>query len=200
MPGEDGGGGPPVGSLPEHSGWRNSIHRYGSLSIGLHWLMLVLLVAVYACIELRELFPKGSDPREALKLWHYMLGLSVLVLVWLRLAVHMIGPVPRIEPEPASWQKLLAKLMHFALYVLMIGAPLAGWLILSAEGEPVPFFGLELPALVAENKGLAKVAEEIHETAGTVGYWLVGLHAAAALFHHYAVRDDTLRRMLPFQH
>jgi len=162
-------------------------------------MMLVLLVAVYACIELRELFPKGSDPREALKFWHYMLGLSVLVLVWLRLAVHMIGQLPRIEPEPASWQKLLAKLMHVALYALMIGMPLAGWLILSAEGEPAPFFGLVLPALVGESEDLAEVAEEIHETAGVVGYWLIGLHAAAALFHHYVVRDDTLRRMLPFR-
>ena len=57
--------------------------------------MLLLLVAVYACIELRELFPKGSDPREAMKTWHYMLGLSVLVLVSLRLVVHIIGPIPR---------------------------------------------------------------------------------------------------------
>lgn len=199
MPGEGGGSGPPSELPRGRAGWRNSIHRYGSLSIGLHWLMLVLLVAVYACIELRELFPKGSDPREALKHWHYMLGLSVLVMVWLRLAVHMIGPVPRIEPDPARWQKLLAKLMHVALYVLMIGLPIAGWLVLSAEGKPVPFFGLELPALVGENKDLAKLFEEIHETAGVVGYWLIGLHAAAALFHHYVVRDDTLRRMLPFR-
>ena len=199
MASESGGRGPRSGPPRDQTGWRNSIRRYGSLSIGLHWLMLVLLAAVYASIELRELFPKGSDPREALKHWHDMLGLSVLVLVCLRLAVHMIGPVPRIEPEPASWQKLLAKLMHVALYVLMIGMPLAGWLILSAEGKPVPFFGLELPALVGENKDLAKIADEIHETAGVVGYWLIGLHAAAALFHHYVVRDDTLRRMLPFR-
>lgn len=199
MPSDSGGRGPPTELPRGQIGWRNSIHRFGSLSIALHWLMLALLAAVYACIELRELFPKGSDPREALKVWHYMLGLSVLVLVWLRLAVHMIGPVPRIEPEPADWQKLFATLMRVALYVLMIGMPLAGWLILSAEGKPVPFFGLELPAFVSENKDLAKVAGEIHETAGVVGYWLVGLHAAAALFHHYVVRDDTLRRMLPFR-
>ncbi len=159
--------------------------------------MLLLLEAVYACIELRELYPKGSDPREALKAWHFMLGLSVLVLVSLRLAVHIVGPTPRIEPEPPKWQKLSAKLMHVALYVLMIGMPLAGWLILSAEGKPIPFFGLELPALIGESKDLAKLIEEVHETGGTLGYFLVGLHAAAALFHHYFVRDNTLRRMLP---
>jgi cytochrome b561 len=182
---------------PARSIWRNSTERYGALSIALHWLMLLLIVAVYACIELRELFPKGSDPREALKTWHYMLGLSVFALVWLRLAIHVIGPVPRPQPEPPLWQKLSAKLMHFALYVLMIAAPFAGWLILGAEGEAIPFFGLHLPALTGENKQLAETAEEIHELIGTVGYFLIGLHAAAALFHHYVLRDDTLKRILP---
>lgn len=177
--------------------WGNNTNRYGSLSIGLHWLMLLLLAAVYACIELRVLFPKGSDPREALKVWHLMLGLSVLVLVWLRLAAHMTGPVTRIEPDPARWQHLSAKLMHIAPYAPMIGMPLAGWLILSAEGKSIPFFGLQLSALFGESKEVAELAKEIHETGGTVGYVLIGLHAAAALFHHYVVRDNTFRRILP---
>ena len=177
--------------------WRNSTERYGSLSIGLHWFMLLLLVAVYACIELRGFFPKGSEPREALKTWHYMLGLSVFVLVWLRLLSNMTGHFPRIEPEPPRWQKLSARLMHVALYALMIFMPLAGWLMLSAEGKPIPFFGLHLPALISESKNVAKLIKEIHVTAGTVGYFLIGLHALAALFHHYVMRDNTLRRMLP---
>jgi cytochrome b561 len=67
--------------------WRNNTDRYGSLAIGLHWLMLLLLVAVYVCIELRGYFPKGSDPREALKTWHLMLGLSVFVLAAVRMRV-----------------------------------------------------------------------------------------------------------------
>ena len=177
--------------------WRNSAERYGALSIGLHWLMLLLIAAAYACIELRELYPKGSDPREALKTWHYMLGLSVFFLAWLRLAVHLTGPAPQVHPELPLWQELSAKAMHFALYVLMIGAPVAGWLILGAEGQPIPFFGLELPPLTGESKPLAETVEEIHELAGTVGYFLIGLHAAAALFHHYFLRDDTLKRILP---
>lgn len=177
--------------------WRNTTDHYGSLTIWLHWIMLFLFVAVYASIELRGLFPKGSDPREAMKALHFMLGLSVLVLVWLRLAAHLIGPVPRIVPDPPAWQKLSAKLMHMALYALMIGMPVAGWLLLSAEGKPIPFFGLELPALVSQSKDLAALTKEIHEIGGTAGYFLIGLHAVAALFHHYFVRDNTLRRMLP---
>jgi len=75
--------------------------------------------------------------------------------------------------------------------------PLGGWVLLSASGKPIPFFGLQLPALLGENKGLADLIKEIHETGGTVGYFLVGFHATAALFHHYIKRDDTLVRMLP---
>ncbi|HEX7952210.1 MAG TPA: cytochrome b/b6 domain-containing protein, partial [Burkholderiales bacterium] len=68
---------------------------------------------------------------------------------------------------------------------------------LSAAGKPIPFFGLQLPALVGESKDLAELFKEVHETGATAGYFLIGLHAAAALYHHYIVRDDTLRRMLP---
>jgi len=129
-----------------------------------------------------------------------MLGLSVFVLVWLRLlAARMAGSAPLTEPDPPKWQKLSAKLMHFALYFLMIGMPMGGWLLLSAAGKPIPFFGLELPALVGESKSLAALIKEIHEVGGTVGYFLIGFHSAAALFHHYVQRDNTLRRMLPNQ-
>ena len=176
---------------------QNTSERYGSLSIGLHWLMLLLLLAVYACIELRDFLPKGSDLRTLLKTWHFMLGLSVLGLASLRLMLQLAGTTPRIDPEPPRWQQVSAKLMHVTLYALMIGMPLAGWLILSAEGKLIPFFGLQLPALISENRPLAKLIKEVHETVGTLGYFLIGLHAAAALFHHYVVRDNTLRRMLP---
>ena len=177
--------------------WKNTASRYGSLSVGIHWLMLLLFIAVYGCIELRSFYPKGSDLREALKTWHFMLGMLVFALVWLRLAARFSGPAPDIRPEPASWQQLSAKLMHLALYALMIVMPLSGWLLLSATGKPIPFFGLELPALIGANKGLASQIKEIHEFLGTAGYYLIGLHAVAALYHHYITRDNTLTRMLP---
>ncbi|MCC6209162.1 MAG: cytochrome b [Gammaproteobacteria bacterium] len=179
-------------------GWRNTGDRYGSMIVALHWLMLVLLVAVYASIELHEFFPKGSDPREALKTWHFMLGLSVLVMVALRVAARLgSGPVPRIEPAAPLLQQRIAGLLHIALYVLMIGMPVAGWLILSAKGDPIPFFGLELPPLLGKDKELAKAIKEIHEVGANAGYFLVGLHAAAGLYHHYFARDNTLTRILP---
>lgn len=177
--------------------WKNTTDRYGSLSIAMHWAMLVLLVAVYACMELREFYPRGSDLRNALKQWHFMLGLSVFLLVWLRLALRFIGTTPGITPVPPIWQQRLAGVVHLGLYVFMIGMPLLGWLALSTGGKSIPFFGLELPALVGRNEGFAGSVEDLHKTIGNVGYYLVGLHALAALFHHYVVRDNTVSRMLP---
>jgi cytochrome b561 len=165
--------------------------------IALHWLMLLLIVLVYACIELRVLYPRGSEIRAALKTWHYMLGLGVFVLVWARLAIRLIGRTPPIIPPPPRWQMRVAHLSEFAIYIFMMAMPLLGWLILSADGELLMLFGMPLPALVAENEQLAKQLEEVHELVGNVGYFLIGIHAAAALVHHYVQRDNTLVRMLP---
>lgn len=171
--------------------------RYGRLSIALHWLMLALLALVCLLMELRGYFPRGSATRDAMRLWHYMLGLSVLALVVLRVAARLRAGTPPIVPAPAAWQAWPSKLVHLTLYLLMIGMPIVGWMIVSAEGHAVPFFGLELPPLAAKDHALAESAEDLHKLLGTIGYWLVGLHAAAALFHHHVVKDDTLRRMLP---
>ena len=178
-------------------GPKHSPTGYGSPLIAMHWLMLVLIVFVYACIELRVLYPRGSGIREALKTWHYMLGLAVFFLVWVRLAARLIGTTPPINPPPPRWQVHVAHISELVIYIFMIAMPLMGWLILSADNEPVAFFGMRLPALVAENKQLAMQLEEVHELVGNVGYFLIGVHAAAAVVHHYVQRDNTLVRMLP---
>jgi cytochrome b561 len=175
----------------------NSSQRYSSLSIWMHWIVFLLMVAIYATIELREFFPKGSDPRNALKTWHFMLGISVFALVWIRLVAVAISRIPAIVPKPPHWQMLVAKATHGMLYLLMITMPILGWLLLSASGKPIPFFGIELPALIGESTAWAETLKEIHETGGSVGYFLIGLHATAGLFHHYVMRDNTLVRMLP---
>ena len=178
---------------------RGTNDRYSALSIGAHWLTLALLVAVYALIELRDVFPRGSDPREAMEAWHFMLGLTVFGLVGLRLLFRLVFRAPPITPLPPAWMRYLAAAMYVALYAFLVTMPLLGWLALSADGKPVPLFGMQLPALISPNEAWGEKLEEIHETIGTIGYYLVGLHAAAALFHHYFMRDDTLLRMLPWR-
>lgn len=177
---------------------RNTRDHYGPLSIGLHWLMLLLLIGVYAAINLQGLAPKGSALRADLKTWHFMLGLTVVVLVALRLLARAVsGPAPATVPVLPLWQQRLAGAMHVALYVFMVGMPVLGWLAISAKGDPVYFFGVQLPFPIGSDKALYRNLKDIHETIGTIGYYLIGLHAAAALFHHYVMRDNTLERMLP---
>lgn len=171
--------------------------RYHASLISLHWLTLVLLIVVYATIELRGIFPKGTTAYDLMKTWHFMLGLSVLGVVAARLPLRLVFHAPPITPPPPAWQERLARAMHLALYGFLVVMPLLGWLTLSAKGRVIPFFGLELPPLLDANKALAENLEDIHEVIGTLGYWLIGLHAAAALLHHYVLHDDTLRRMLP---
>ncbi len=178
---------------------QSTSHRYHPLSIGAHWLTLALLIAVYALIELKGIFPKGSVPREAMKTWHSMLGLTVFGIVFVRLALHFASPTPSITPLPPAWQQRAAAAMHLALYAFLIAMPVLGWLTLSAKGKPIPFFGLELPALLGPDKMLARSLENVHEVIGNLGYALIGVHAAAALVHHCLMRDDTLLRMLPLR-
>ena len=77
----------------------------------------------------------------------------------------------------------------------MLLMPLLGWAALSAFGKPIPFFGLELPALLAPNEELGRTIMDVHELGGNVAYFLIGGHALAALYHHYFMQDNTLRRM-----
>lgn len=174
-----------------------TIARYRSGLILLHWLTLVLIIGVYAAIELRVLYPRGSGIREGLKTLHFVLGLTIFMLVWLRLVLRLTRRVPPIIPAPPRWQLWIAHAVEAAIYVFMMVMPLLGWLALSAAGDVVALSGMTLPALIGANDGLAERLEEIHETIGNVGYALIALHALAALVHHYLQRDNTLRRMLP---
>lgn len=171
--------------------------RYPRTLIALHWLTLLLIVVAYVCMEFRGIFPRGSAPREWMKATHFSAGLTVLLFVVARLVARLRGPIPPVTPALPAAQKLAAAAVHWALYAFLIAMPLLGWLLLSAEGARISLWGVPVPALVGVDRKLAHTLEEWHEAGATVGYALIGLHALAALYHHYIRRDDTLRRMWP---
>ena len=175
----------------------SSEKRYHPYIIIAHWLTLVLLIAVYALVELKGFFPKGSDPREAMKTWHFMLGMWVWLIVLARLWLHYAAKTPPITPAPPAWQMSLARFFQLLLYAFLLVMPVLGYLVLSAKGSTIPFFGLELPAIISADKELASSLKEIHETLGKVGYFIIGFHAFAAIYHHHFMKDNTLERMLP---
>lgn len=163
--------------------------------INLHWLSVLLLVVVYCTMEFRGQFAKGSDIRDAMKMVHFYAGQMVLLLALLRLVLHRLYPTTASGPAHMRW---LASGAHLALYAFMVAMPLMGWALLNLEGKSLSYLGMELPQLLAKNQTWAERVEAWHETGALIGYGLIGLHAAAALVHHYLLRDNTLRAMRPW--
>lgn len=171
--------------------------RYHRASIALHWLTFAVVALAYAFVELRELFPRGTPERAFMRQAHFSLGLTVFGLVLVRLVLRWRHPAPPIQPPVPAGQRRIAHGVHGLLYLFLLGMPLAGWMILSLRGDPIPWFGLSLPPLVGEDEALGKLLRGWHGDIGRVAYGVIALHAAAALWHHHVRRDDTLRRMWP---
>lgn len=174
--------------------------RYDRASIFFHWATLCLIGLAFAAIESRVLFEKGTALRSGVKEWHYVLGLTILLMTLARLA-HRLGRsrrAPRVLPPLPALQAHAAKAMHGLLLAVLIALPVMGWLTVSALGDPMPLaFGLEIPALIAPDEALGEWLEEQHSFVGDVLYLLIVSHAVAALAHHHLRRDTTLVRMLP---
>jgi cytochrome b561 len=174
-----------------------STSHYGAMSIALHWTTLALIIAIYVSIQWHETLPRGTELRRLTEDWHIYLGLILLPLALYRFIIILRTSIPPITPTPPRWQLLASKALKVYLYVLMIGMPIIGWILLSAEGHTVALFSLPLPALAPESEALADTAKEAHEILGASGYAFITLHAIAGLYHHFFVKDDTLRRILP---
>ncbi|MDR2872215.1 MAG: cytochrome b [Xanthomonadaceae bacterium] len=168
--------------------------KFHPLLIVLHWLTLLLLVAVYCCIELRGLFPHGM--RDVLKAWHFIFGITIFVLTPIRLLLSFVTRSPPIVPPCPGWQMFLAKSMEYVLYALLLAMPLLGYLAINADGRAVDIFGIHLPVLIGPGLALEERLSGMHSLLGRLAYLLIAAHAGAALYHHYVQRDNTLRRML----
>jgi len=175
----------------------NTEQRYGTLSIALHWLMFVLMAAVFATVELHDNYPKGDPMRGLLMVWHFQLGLTILILVVVRLVAKVMAPAPLITPAITRVQYLGAKALHLALYLIMIAMPVLGYAGRMLAGKAVYFFGIGLPMFLSVNEDLAENVFDIHGLIGNTAYFLIGAHALAALYHHYVQKDNTFTRMLP---
>ncbi len=167
---------------------------YDRLSRALHWSAAILIVLAWALMEMEDLFPKGSEGRRVLKLLHYDTGLLALVLLVPRLPWRWLHPVA--ELDASQWTRRIATLTKGALYALMLLVPLSGLAALQAKGEPVAFLGVVLPDVFSNLAPYRKAVKEVHEVLSNALLLLAAAHAAAALWHHFVLRDATLRRML----
>lgn len=171
--------------------------RYSWPLIGLHWLTLLLIVAAYVLASMLEDMTL-SPLKLKLYAWHKWVGMSVLMLLPLRLFLRFVDRFDHRHELTALEVKASAA-MHGALYLLLIAVPVFGWLHSSAAGFSVVWFGvLPLPDLVGKDKALSELFKELHEGSVNLLVGLVVAHAAAALYHHHIRRDGVLARMAPW--
>ena len=176
---------------------KNTRDQWGSISKSLHWLTLLLLVwMAWLGLTMGDL-PNGPDKIATYAL-HKSIGITILMLVLLRIGWRWYAGAPDGVPGTPRWQERIASLTHLALYALLLAMPLSGWILNSASGFPLQWFGLvNLPAIAGKDHDLHELAEDIHEWLFWAMVTLAVLHAAAAFYHHLFVRDATLARMLP---
>lgn len=176
-----------------------TINRYYWVVRYAHWLTLLSIVAAYLLVNLGDdEGSEGGSPPSLMLQGHYLAGLAVLVLLLPRIIARISTPVPPIVPAPKAIISFAARGLHLALYAFLLVQPILGVLQVNYAGQLVslPWVDWSLPALVGPDHAAHERVAEIHETLGEIFYWVIGAHIAAALWHHFLVRDNTLRRML----
>jgi cytochrome b561 len=176
---------------------QNTKHRWGALSQLFHWTIVVLLIVQVTLAFMAEDLPNGLR-KLTLLARHKSVGITILILVILRLIWRQLNQNPDLPGNLKPYERLAARFTHIALYVLLFAMPLSGWMMSSARGFPVSWFGfIQLPDLVPKSKPLYDFFIATHETLACVLAVVVALHVAGALKHHFIHKDDVLRRMLP---
>ena len=170
---------------------------YTAIAKLFHWGMAFVFAGLIAIGFVMTDMPLSPEKLQYYA-WHKWAGVSVFVLVWLRLVWRVLNPPPVYPSTMLPLVKGVAHLGHVVLYGLMIVIPVSGWLMSSAKGVPTVWFGvLPLPDLLEKDKELGHLLREVHEVLNFVLLFLLAGHAAAALKHHWVDKDDILKRMLP---
>lgn len=174
---------------------RAAAERYNLVARALHWVIALLIGGLYLTDQMRDFYDRGSPERHWWLGAHASLGMTVLALTALRLFWRLASKAPK--PIPASpMMGLGARLGHLALYGFSFALPLSGYLRLASGGAGVPFYGLTIPSPTGKSDTLHYIGGLLHNEFWTnLLLLLIGLHAAAALYHHFILKDGTLKRM-----
>ncbi|HZK88798.1 MAG TPA: cytochrome b [Stellaceae bacterium] len=170
---------------------------YDGFLRALHWLTLALIAGVYAAAWSAHSGLAGDWYRPVMQL-HRSLGLSVQVLTVARLAWRACVQIPALPDDLPILQKVAARANEALLYLLLLAQPLLGLLQTNARGQQVEFFFLfKIPPVIGADRPLARQLHDLHALTANVLLIVIGMHAAAALYHHFIRRDDVLNAMLP---
>ena len=178
--------------------------RWSRTSRAFHWLMALCILGTTTLFYWMSNLDFANDEaasRQTFREWlvvHKSLGLIVLFLVAFRGAWNLVVPRPPLPRTMSRRQRQVAHAVHFTIYGLMLLVPLFGWAASMTYGATTSFFGLfEMPALLSKDDELVAFFHPGHRYLAWTLLALVGLHIAAAIWHHRVARDATLWRMLP---
>jgi len=176
---------------------RNDGQRYGAVAQTLHWLIAALIVVMFGLGWYMEPLPLGPRKFELYQI-HKSLGLTILALAVLRLAWRLFNPAPPLPAHMQPWERRAAHTSHLLLYTMLFAQPLIGFLQSNAANFPIVVWDVvPMPALLSPDEALADQLLALHRLNSNLLLALVLLHVAAALRHHFWLKDDVLRRILP---
>ena len=166
------------------------------MNIVIHWVIAILIIALLA--QGIYMTRMALSPWQlTLFRWHKEIGMLVLMLAIFRLIWRFTNKAPSLQALP-FYEQLAARGVHWIFYFFMLLLPVSGWLLSSAAGIPVSFFGAFLfPDFLAPNEGNRLILTSLHEWLAYILIAVLCLHVAASLKHHFVNKDDILRRMLP---
>lgn len=175
---------------------RNDETQYGLAAKALHWGVALLIIAQFAIAWYMEELPKGLERFRYVEL-HKSIGVTILALMALRLFWRFYSPPPPLPAGLPKWEILAAHAGHWAIYGFVILQSLSGMFMVWAANSPLNFFGwFVLPSPIAPDKPLREIFGEVHEIAAFAIIAILLVHIAAALRHHFILKNDILRRML----
>lgn len=171
---------------------------YTSSQKFLHWTLFGLVVLLYALTYGEDFFARGDPTVDVIWRLHISFGLLLAALVFWRVVLRGVRGAPGLPPEMSAPERAAAKLGHLLLYALLVAIPVLGILLTWFRGNELSFFGLfTIPAPFAPDRTTARTVRELHSLCANGILILAGLHALAALYHHFIRRDTVLVRMLP---
>jgi cytochrome b561 len=170
--------------------------QYGTTAKVFHWLIVALLLVQYPLGWLMPDLHKDMKPGAAMT-FHVSIGMTILVLIVLRVAWRFTHPVAPENSLP-PWQRLSSEVMHWLLYALVLATTVTGWLFASFRGWSMSlFFLMPMPMLASNNPAAGKVIDGLHQAMEWSLLVMIGSHVATALVHIFIYRDRIMQRMLP---
>lgn len=174
-----------------------SRYRYPNTQRFLHWTMALVIFGALGLGLYCSYLGRGSPERQFLMDIHKSLGMTALALLLVRIPIRAGIPEPEWQKSPAFHERIASRVVHLALYLLMMLMPISGYVTSSTEGRKVPWFGVfNWPNLLLENRPLGRVIGMVHHYGAYTFFGLLFLHLGAVVWHRVLRHDEVLSRML----